>query len=334
MANQQQIEDRIDRQAAGAIAVKGNGATSFAMVPTNMGELMEFAKMMSVSGECIPPVFRNKPGACLAVAMQAFRTGFDPFAVANKAFMVNDRIAYESQYIHSLLNTSGRLQKRLRPFYDGEGPSRRCAVTGMIIGEDEPFEYASPTIGAIPVKNSPLWKTDPDQQLFYYASRAWGRRYLPEVLLGIMSPDELPEMIDVTPPPRPQRGDYEKPTVVEHETPYRFTDFDGEVREFDHPVSATQAAGDLLAEGARRGLVGLDAAWENIAPLIETLRAGPPAAITYAAGLRDAYESHKAELPVTGEAADASGDAAGGGSPLPPASLERVRPSAPSPHES
>lgn len=49
----------------------------------------------------------------------------------------------------------------------------------------------SPPLGQITVKNSPLWKTDPDQQLAYYTGRSWARRYAPEMLLGIYDVDEL-----------------------------------------------------------------------------------------------------------------------------------------------
>ncbi|WP_208734721.1 recombinase RecT, partial [Corallococcus praedator] len=46
-------------------------------------------------------------------------------------------------------------------------------------------------ISQITIKNSPLWKTDPDQQLAYYSGRSWVRRYKPEMLLGIYDVDEM-----------------------------------------------------------------------------------------------------------------------------------------------
>jgi hypothetical protein len=41
------------------------------------------------------------------------------------------------------------------------------------------------------VKNSPLWKGDVDQQLFYYSVRAFARRHFPDVMMGIYTVDEL-----------------------------------------------------------------------------------------------------------------------------------------------
>ena len=47
---------------------------------------------------CAPNVKkRAQPGACLAVSLQSLNWRMDPFAVANKSYMVNDRIAYEAR---------------------------------------------------------------------------------------------------------------------------------------------------------------------------------------------------------------------------------------------
>jgi hypothetical protein len=271
------IEDRIDRPVAGAIALRNAPGMMSTIAPQNMNELFEFAKLMAISEQCIRAAFRNKPGACLAIALQAFRTGADPFAVANKAYLVNDQIAYESQYIHAVLNTSGALKKRLRPIYSGEGKTRRCKVIGEIVGEEEPFEYESPTIEAIPIQNSPLWKNDPDQQLFYYASRAWARRWLPEVLLGMNTGDDIAsQAIDVTPPPRPKREDFGEEEDRRQPDPepkrvWTLVLSDGEVIDFDDPADFVDALGqefDAAANAAR-----LDALWTDHLPVIETLPA-------------------------------------------------------------
>ncbi len=224
----QAIEKRLDPTTSRALALAGSGGT-FTVAPRNMAEMMEFAKLMAISGPCVRPAFRGNPGACLAIALQAFRTGADPFAVANKAYITRSRagdeqIAYEAQYIHAVVNGSGQLLRRLRPAYSGAGPTRKCVISGWIHGEEDQLEYESPTVGAIEVKNSPLWKSDPDQQLFYYSVRAWARRHLPEVILGMYTPEEVQGAIDLDPaavrevPPRPKREDFtELPAADEAE---------------------------------------------------------------------------------------------------------------------
>lgn len=188
MLNVEQIENRIDKTVAGAVAVSDAvGGVMF----KDMMQVMEFAKMMAVSGTAVPRHLRTNPGASLAVCVQALEWHMSPFSVANKSYEVNDRIAYEAQLIMAVINARAPLQKRLRYNYTGEGSELRCTVSGQLKGETEPLEYQSPAIKDIRPQNSPLWKTDPRQQLGYYSGRNWARRFCPEVILGIYAEDEL-----------------------------------------------------------------------------------------------------------------------------------------------
>ena len=189
------IERAIDKSVTGGIAIQGSGG-AMTVQPQNMTEVLEFAKMMSTAGNMIRAAFRNNPGSCLALTLQALRWGMDPFAVANKAYLVPGKdkelqVSYEAQLVQAVITERAPLQKRLRTTYEGEGPTRKCIVTGYLKGEDEPFIYESPMVKDIGVKNSPLWTADPDQQLSYYSVRSWARRHVPEVLLGVYTPDEI-----------------------------------------------------------------------------------------------------------------------------------------------
>jgi len=180
------IEGKIDRGIANLIPVSRGGSVGF----KSMGEVMEMAKLMCVAQQAIPKHLREQPGLCLGVIMQAVAWEMEPFAVANKSFVVNDRLAYESQLVHAVIEARAPLAGRLRCTYAGEGDKRTCTVRGTFKGESEPHEYTTPELAKIPVKNSPLWKWDVDQQLFYFASRAWARKWCPDVLLGVYTPDE------------------------------------------------------------------------------------------------------------------------------------------------
>lgn len=196
------IEERIDRAAAGAVAISYEiGGVHF----TSMMEVMEFAKLMAVAGAAIPPHLRGNPGACLAISIQALEWRMSPFAVANKSYLVNnrgeERIAYESQLVHAVIEARAPMQGRLRHEIVGEGDERRCKVWGTFKGEADPHTYTSETLAKLrdargrndrgQVKGSPLWETNPEVQLFYSASRQWCRLYAPDVLLGIYAKDEL-----------------------------------------------------------------------------------------------------------------------------------------------
>ena len=38
-----------------------------------------------------------------------------------------------------------------------------------------------------------VWTTQPDQQLMYHGTRVWARRHMPELMLGVWSPEEFDE---------------------------------------------------------------------------------------------------------------------------------------------
>ncbi|MBV8594518.1 MAG: recombinase RecT, partial [Caulobacteraceae bacterium] len=168
------------------------------LAPNNLGEVVAFAKVMARADLALPKFLRGNDGACLAVAMQAMRWEMDPFAVANKSYSVNDRLAYEAQLVAAVVHTRAPIKRRPTYSFSGEGPTRRCKVeVEMLDGSVQ--DYESPEFQRIPTKNSPLWKSDPDQQLGYFAIRSWARRHAPEVIMGVYTPDEAETFRDITP---------------------------------------------------------------------------------------------------------------------------------------
>lgn len=184
----EKIESKIDNGRAGGLVVSREaGGLSFG----NMAEVMEFAKLMAVSGQAVPPHCRAQPGICLGLTIQAIEWRMSPYAVANKSYVVNDRVAYESQLIHAVIEQRAPITGRLRHSFSGEGAERRCKVWAFVRGESEALVYESPTFATITPKNSPLWKSKPDLQLYYNASRDWARAFFPDVILGVYAEDEL-----------------------------------------------------------------------------------------------------------------------------------------------
>lgn len=174
------------RRAAELIPVGGTGVEM-----QNFAQQVDYAKHMSGAAHAIPKHLRGNVGACLAVLDMSQRWGFSPFQVARLCYVVNDILAFESQLVHAVVEKFAPLRERLRPIYDGEGATRTCKIIGHFRGEAEPLEYTSPEFSNIKPKNSPLWGSDPDQQLFYFSTQRWARRYCPDILLGIYGKDEI-----------------------------------------------------------------------------------------------------------------------------------------------
>jgi len=208
-----EIERRVDRAIAAPIPVNADRG---GLTLENMGQVMEFAKLMSVSGAAVPKYLRGNPGACLAICSRALRWKMDPFAVAEKSYQVinkgEERVAFEAQLVHAVVTARAPLKGRLRHEIIGEGDDRRCVVWGTFKNEDAPHKYTSETLGKLrdargrndygAVKGSPLWDNQPEVQLAYSAVRQWCRLYASETLLGVYTPDELEDGStpkDVTP---------------------------------------------------------------------------------------------------------------------------------------
>jgi hypothetical protein len=189
------IETKVNRELADAITI-GKGGINF----VNAGEVMEFAKMMAASGSAVPKHLRGQPGACLGILDDSIRLGINPYALARKSYFVNDLLAYEAQVFMAIVNALAPLKTRPDIRFEGEGQEMRAIVTGTF-RDGAVREYKSPRIADISPKNSPLWKSDPGQQLSYYSLRGFARRWCPEVILGIHDVDEMREaaMVDISP---------------------------------------------------------------------------------------------------------------------------------------
>lgn len=184
----EKIEGRIDRALAESMTVDAKGG---GMMFRSAVEVMEFSKLMAIGGVSVPAHCRGNVGVCLAISIQAIEWRMSPFAVANKSYVVNDRLCFESQLVHAVIEQRAPLTKRLRHSFAGEGGKLTCTVVGYVRGEEEPMEYTSPPLEQIVPKNSPLWKTKPALQLYYNTLRDWARMYFPDVIMGVYTDDEI-----------------------------------------------------------------------------------------------------------------------------------------------
>lgn len=176
-----------ERSTMNAVAIS-SGPNGSSIAPQSLGDVVRFAEVMCRADIALPKHLRGNAGACMAVALQALEWQMSPFAVASKSYAVNGAIAYEAQLIAAVVNTRSGIKGRLKYEFLGEGDELSCKVSGIL--DETLCEYETPPIGRITVKNSPLWKSDPKQQLGYYAARSWARRHCPEVILGVYDRDE------------------------------------------------------------------------------------------------------------------------------------------------
>jgi len=182
-------------QTASALSLIMNGAA--------FDRVMIIAEMMSNGSVMVPKHFRGNKADCMAVTMQALRWGADPFAVAGKTHIVNGNLGYEAQLVNAVLRSTGAVISRPHYEYKGEGENLECRVGFIIAGETEITWNQFLILSKVKTRNSPLWVTNPDQQLGYLQVKNFARLYCPGAILGIYTADELetipPEPRDITP---------------------------------------------------------------------------------------------------------------------------------------
>ena len=196
------------RQELGETTFNTGAQGGALMQPRNGKELMDMANMMAGCGTMVRDFYRGSPGDCAALIMICQPYGFNPYQVSWKTYKASKSadapVSFEGQLVNAMLNMSAPVKGRLKYRYENEGTENlTCTVTGIDKETGEEIIYTSPPVKQIPVKNSPLWKGDPQQQLGYYSARAWARRHFPELLLGVYTREEIeeaPSVRDVTPP--------------------------------------------------------------------------------------------------------------------------------------
>lgn len=179
---------------------------SGSLVPANMREAIELANLMS-KGRLVPAALQDKPSDCLLVIEVAMRWRMSPFAVAQEVSVPGGKLMFSGKIVAAALQSSGHMLGRLDYEYTGEGDDRTVTVSGAVKGVGR--KEVRVRLGDVRTDNK-QWRQQPDQQLAYSGSRTWGRRWLPEVLLGVSSPEEDYED-EAPPPPRDVENTFADP---------------------------------------------------------------------------------------------------------------------------
>ena len=182
-----------------------SGSRMNALVPNSLADALQLADVMA-KASLIPKHLRDKPGDCLLVVMQAQRWGMDAISVAQCTSVVHDKLCYEGKLVAAALYAMGAIDGRLTYEFSGTGDQRAVKVTGRPRGSGVD-QFVEGKVADWKTSNE-NWKKQPDDMLVYRGTRQWARRYAPEALLGVYTPDELDEQ------PAPQQPDRVVATVV------------------------------------------------------------------------------------------------------------------------
>lgn len=157
----------------------------------SMDKMLRVAEIMAAGRATVPKHLQNNVPDCLAVTMQAMTWGMSPFVVAQKTHLVNGTLGYEAQLVNAVVTSSGSITGRFNYEYEGKSPNLSCRVGAIPRGEVDIVWGMWISEKDVTTKNSPLWKTNPAQQLGYLQVKNWARLYSPGSILGVYTPDEV-----------------------------------------------------------------------------------------------------------------------------------------------
>ena len=190
-----------------------------------LSQLTAFAELMSAASIAIPDHLAGKPADCMAIVMQSMQWGMNPYAVAQKTFFVGGKIGYEAQLISAILSSTGAIRGRFHYEYEGDWSkctrSKEVTTTksgrngnyekterirawsdedeeglyvraGAVIKGETEITWCEPVyLSSVVIRNSPLWATNPKQQIAYLATKYWSRIYCPAAIMGFQDADDL-----------------------------------------------------------------------------------------------------------------------------------------------
>lgn len=157
-------------------------------------------------------------GNCFMIVNQAIRWGMDPFALPGETYVVANKLGFQGKLIAAVINARAGLHGPLQTIYNnGKGDDLAAVVFGSrtripkeawpllkAFAKDESGEvYADLmaldvmciriSVGQAKTDNK-MWKSDPQQKLFYSGATKWARRHAPEFILGVLTDDDLDRM--------------------------------------------------------------------------------------------------------------------------------------------
>jgi hypothetical protein len=154
------------------------------------------------SSTLIPQQFQGQAGYanCLVALNISRRMGMDPLMVMQNLHIINGRPSWSSQFIIGLVNGCGRFSP-LRYDITGKGETLACTAVATELRTGEELRGPEVTMAMAKregwsTKSGSKWLTMPDLMIRYRSAAFWGRLYIPELLVGIQTQEEV---LDIEP---------------------------------------------------------------------------------------------------------------------------------------
>jgi hypothetical protein len=184
------------------------------------------------SSTLIPPQFQGQQGFanCLVALEIANRMRMSPFQVMQNLHIIHGRPSWSSQFIIGLINGCGRFSP-LRYEISGKGDSLACIAVATELSTAQELRGPEVTMAMAKregwaTKSGSKWATMPELMIRYRAAAFWGRLFIPELLVGIHTQEEVMDVEPVSVSEAPATSVADLNAKLQAETPVAATDQD------------------------------------------------------------------------------------------------------------
>ena len=187
------------------------------------------------SSTIVPAEYQNNPSNCFIAIEMANRMGANPFQVMQSLNVIKGKPSWSSSFIIAAINQSGRFKTPINYKMEGSASDNSLSCIAWAVSKDgTKCESIKVTMQMAKAegwldKTGSKWKTMPELMIRYRAASFFGRQFCPDLLLGLMTTDEVKDVIDA--------DEYELNTVSSAETTHNTTE---EVAKQQEEQTATQ----------------------------------------------------------------------------------------------
>ena len=153
----------------------------------------------------VPPEYQGEKGMgnCIVALDIAKRMNVSPLTVMQNLNIVHNRPSWSSAWIIAQIQGCGRF---LDFDYEvtGKGVDMQCYCTAKRISDKKLIKGSVVSIKMAQAEGwtrNSKWRNMPEQMLKYRAATFFGRQYIPDLLLGVQTSEEIVDItpLDVTP---------------------------------------------------------------------------------------------------------------------------------------
>ena len=166
-------------------------------------ELIQRVSKAFAGSDLVPAQYKGNLANCMIAMDMAQRIGANPLMVMQNLYIVHGTPGWSSKFLVATINACGRYNS-LRYEWKGKPGAEDygCRAWTIEKATGERLDGIWVTWKMINAegwasKNGSKWKTMPDQMFIYRAAAFWQRAYAPELGMGLITTEELGDVIDV-----------------------------------------------------------------------------------------------------------------------------------------